>query len=155
MGPLLVEEGQSARAAELYIEAFDYYRANFSHTAWGEVDQDVEDTLFGIEDLLALVDYLSHQSRWAEMITSIRVGARWIQGRAKQSAWDSLEDDREYDLARNTRTKLTNGRSFEAAPVYPLDDRLRVKLGVARLELNEVEDANVWRFLLRHKRHIN
>jgi general transcription factor 3C polypeptide 3 (transcription factor C subunit 4) len=143
LGPLLVDEGSGAKASELYMAAFDYYRANFSYT--NQPDQDEEDTLFGVEDLLALVDYLSFQYRWAEMITSIRVGVRWIQGREMQRAWDSLDDDREYDMARKSRVAIPNGKSFEAAAVYPLDDRLRVKLGVARMGLNDMVEAKVGR----------
>lgn len=125
------------------MKAFDYYRTAFSHLDEGFGDGE-DGTIFNCEDLLALIDYLSILNRWTDVISVIRVGARWLQGREKQSAWDTVTDDREFDLERKSRPGWEKAvKPFEDAPVNELDPRLRTHLGIARLAEKNFEEADV------------
>lgn len=68
-----------------------------------------------------------------------------------QTAWDTLEDDREFDLERKEREGWEKmGRGIEESEVFELDVRLRVRLGAARMGEGKVEEAKVsyWGFRL-------
>lgn len=61
-----------------------------------------------------------------------------------QTAWDSIEDDREFDLERKEREGWEKmGRGFEESEVFELDVRLRVRLGAARMGEGKVDEAKV------------
>lgn len=62
-----------------------------------------------------------------------------MQGRERETEWDTVQDDREFDPQRQTRPGWDKGNQWlEREPVYELDVRLRARLGIARLWLSTV-----------------
>jgi len=69
-----------------------------------------------------------------------------MQGRERETEWDTVLDDREFDIERKMRDGWEKGNQWlEREPVYELDVRLRARLGIARLWMGEngewVEEA--------------
>lgn len=139
--PLLTASKLYARAAALYLHAFDHFQTICPH-----VDDSTIDLIstFGTIDLETIADILNHQEQFVKTVSVIRTGVRWLQGREKETGWDALHDDREYDVVRKTRTGWErDARYLEEAAVYELDVRLRLRLGVARMGEGKVEEAQV------------
>jgi general transcription factor 3C polypeptide 3 (transcription factor C subunit 4) len=87
---------------------------------------------------------LLNQSQWAEVVRVIRTGVRWLQGREKETGWDTMEDDREFDEERKVREGWEKGNTwFEEEATYELDVRLRCRLGLARLGMGRPLEAQV------------
>lgn len=143
LAPLLASQGLYAEASTLFSAAFDYFRTTVPHVTSSE-----EISSFGTQDLETLADVLHVQRQYAQVVNVIRTGVRWLQGREKETGWDVLEDDREYDQVRKTRDGWEReARFLEEAKVYDLDVRLRTRLGAARMGEGKVQEAQV-RFLV-------
>lgn len=131
-----------ARAASLYLAAFEHYRTKVPH-----VDDDTLELIdgFEVEDLEYLADVLIHQRQFTRAINIIKTGMRWLQGREKETMWDTaINDDREYDTERKQREGWErDARHLEQAAVNDLDATLRMRLGIARLGEGRTEEAMV------------
>lgn len=141
VAPLLADTQQYARATSLLLAAFAYYRS-----ACPVVTPDTVERLntYGYSDLEMLADFLLAQRAYKEVVRVIRQGVRWLQGREKESGWDQMLDDREYDEERHVREGWEKGDAyFEDEPTYELDVRLRSRLGLARLGLVQLDEAQV------------
>ncbi|POY73527.1 hypothetical protein BMF94_3464 [Rhodotorula taiwanensis] len=139
VAPLLADTQQYARATSLLLAAFAYYRS-----ACPVVTPDTVERLntYGYSDLEMLADFLLAQRAYKEVVRVIRQGVRWLQGREKESGWDQMLDDREYDEERHVREGWEKGDAyFEDEPTYELDVRLRSRLGLARLGLVQLDEA--------------
>ena len=141
LAPLLADTQQYARATSLLLAAFAYYRS-----VCPLVSPETVDLLntYGYSDLETLADFLLVQRNYKEVVRVIRQGVRWLQGREKETGWDRMADDREYDEERRIRPGWESGEAFfEDEPTYELDVRLRSRLGLARLGLMQLEEAQV------------
>lgn len=139
LAPLLASQFAYPKASTLFLNAFDYFRSKVPHVTSSE-----EISSFGIADLETLCDFLGYQNQWAKIVLVVRTGVRWLQGREKETGWDAMEDDREFDLARKCRPSWEKeARFLEEAQVHELDVRLRVRLGVARMGMGKVAEAQV------------
>lgn len=137
--PLLVESGNNAKARTLLQDAFEWTRdANRFPDSNPDIPQ------FGVNDLASLAALHTKEDNFAEAVTVIRTGARWLQGRINETSWDLLPDDREFDPTRKTRSdQLKEPRAQREAKVYDLDLVLRLYLGVARLRQGKKTEAKV------------
>ena len=136
--PLLAIANGHAKAMTLLLDAYNYNR----DLAPNPTKDDLAS--FGPADLESLADFLTQQRKNKECVRVVKEGVRWMQGRAKEKGWDKLNDDREFDEERKVRDEWEKqARFLEEAPVYELDVRLRVRLGVARMALQHVEEAQV------------
>jgi len=64
-----------------------------------------------------------------------------MQGRERETEWDTVLDDREFDVERKVREGWEKGNQWlEREPVYELDVRLRARLGIARLWMGENDE---------------
>ncbi|GAA5974117.1 hypothetical protein JCM11641_003446 [Rhodosporidiobolus odoratus] len=139
LAPLLASTHQYAQATSLLLSAFSYYRQLVPLITPDSVD--LLNT-YGYGDLETLCDILLLQRNWAETVRVVRQGVRWLQGREEETGWDAMEDDREYDEERKVRDGWEKGNTwFELEPTYELDVRLRSRLGLARLGMNWVPEA--------------
>lgn len=140
--PLLVQVNLHSRAASLYLASFEHYRSICPH-----VDDETVELIDGFDyvDLEFLADVLLRQRQYARTANIIRTGVRWLQGREKETMWDTaVEDDREYDVERKKRDGWQrDARHLEEADVYELDPALRTRLGIARLGEGRAEEAVV------------
>lgn len=141
LAPLLADTQQYDRATTLLLAAFAHYRSICPLVSAETVDSL---NTYGYGDLETLADFLLVQRNYKEVVRVIRQGVRWLQGREKETGWDSMTDDREYDEERRMRDGWETGQSFfEDEPTYELDVRLRSRLGLARLGLQQYQEAQV------------
>ncbi|KPV77040.1 uncharacterized protein RHOBADRAFT_52003 [Rhodotorula graminis WP1] len=139
LAPLLAATDQYARATQLLLSAFEHYRALVRI-----VTEDTAGLLntYGYPDLETLADFLLSQRQYAETVRIVRQGVRWLQGRECEGGWDEAQDDREYDEQRKVRPGWeTSAMGFEDANLYELDVRLRSRLGLARLGMGMLDEA--------------
>jgi len=68
---------------------------------------------------------------------------RWLGGRLKETRWEKVGDDREFDEEGVKRSAGTSGGEGREAEGYGLDVNLRHRLGLARLNLGDVDEARV------------
>lgn len=136
--PLLASTNAHARALTLLLDAYNFTRTSFPDPTEDDI------AAFGPSDLESLADFLCQQKKFKECVRVVKEGVRWIQGRAAEKGWDKVGDDREFDEERKVRENWEEEAKYlEEAPVHELDVRLRLRLGVARMALNDVEEAQV------------
>lgn len=131
--------------------AFDHYRhlvpgpTSLPRQRSGDAEGVEEDALngFSIDHVRTLTDFLLAQKLYHRAIDTAKIGQRWLQGRADQTAWDRSDDDREYDEARRMRPDWESKTYLESFPVYDLDVGLRTMVGLARLHLGQEQEAHV------------
>lgn len=137
----------ASRSVEVDIwEGIQYLVKAFEHhikTFTGPYDDHKEDLHNEMDrEYVEFVVDLLIQARDYEMAGSIlKRGERWLQSRSKQTFWDKLEDDSEYDppgAVRADEDLVTEDREG-----YDLDPSMRARLAVIRLKLGQDEDADV------------
>lgn len=139
--PILVELSDIPRGIQLYQEAFEYYQAlHPSGTAQGASGNVIAGGGFGDMQLIVLADFYNSVGDPERAVTTIRRGARWLQGRSDQRHWENEVDDREYDVEGFTRSSQD---ATESEHSYPLDINFRHRLAVARLMLGDHEEGKV------------
>ncbi|GJN87835.1 hypothetical protein Rhopal_000790-T1 [Rhodotorula paludigena] len=139
LAPLLAATEQHVKATALLLSAFNHYRAVVPLVTPESVHLL---TTYGYADIELLADFLLAQRTFPEVVRVVRQGVRWLQGRELETGWDELEDDREYDEVRKSRDGWQRGNVWlEEEPTYELDVRLRSRLGLARLGLGMVNEA--------------
>ncbi|BGP45304.1 transcription factor TFIIIC subunit tfc4 [Rhodotorula kratochvilovae] len=139
LAPLLASTEQYPRATALLLSAFTHYRELVPLVTPDTVGQL---NTYGYADLETLADFLLVQRQHAEVVRVVRQGVRWLQGREREGGWDDAVDDREYDEVRKTRPGWEKANIwFEEAGTYELDVRLRSRLGLARLGMGMIEEA--------------
>ncbi|GAA6062994.1 hypothetical protein JCM10212_004976 [Sporobolomyces blumeae] len=138
LAPLLASSHLYPQAVQLLLSAFSYYRETVP-----EITTETSHLLnsYGYEDLETLADFLLAQKRYAECVRVVRQGVRWMQGRERETEWDTVLDDREYDVSRQVRDGWEKGNQWlEREPTYELDVRLRTRLGIARLWMGDHDE---------------
>ncbi|KAF8575754.1 TPR-like protein [Ramaria rubella] len=138
--PILVELSDVPRGIDLYQAAFEHYQEAFpSGKAQDASGNEIPGGGFGDMQIIVLADFYNSVADPEKALTTIRRGARWLQGRSEQRYWDNEVDDREYDLEGYTRL----GSQPVAVSSYPLDLNFRHRLAVARLMLGEYEEGQL------------
>lgn len=103
-----------------------------------------ETVLFPISLLVVLFDILIATEQWGKAIMECKKAVRWLGGRLKETRWEKVGDDREFDLEGvKRRTGMGPGEEGREAEGYVLDINLRHRLGLARLNLGDVDEARV------------
>lgn len=81
-------------------------------------------------------------------IKAIKRCARWIENREGQVFWDDVNDDSEFDSRRLKNSRFDSLRESEKQKFYDLPIDIRVRLGLLRLQNdNVVEALNHFQFL--------
>jgi len=139
--PLLISNSLYGKASQLYLSAFDHYRTICPHITPHTLPLI---SSFGPQDLETIADILNHLAFYERSIEILKRGVRWLQGREQETGWETLEDDREFDLERKTRVGWErDARFLEGARINELDVRLRLRLGVARMAKGDTDEAQV------------
>ncbi|GAA5921558.1 hypothetical protein JCM1841_000569 [Sporobolomyces salmonicolor] len=139
LAPLLASSQLYSQATATLLAALSYYRLTVPLVSSSTVDAL---NTYGYSDLETLADFLLLQKNYAEVVRVVRQGVRWLQGRERETGWDAIADDREFDMERKAREGWEKeNQYFEEEPTYELDVRLRSRLGVARLHMGWVEEA--------------
>ncbi|KXG53519.1 Tetratricopeptide-like helical [Penicillium griseofulvum] len=145
---LLKDCPHSARAlrhlAETYIDlkdvqkAADFYADSIDHY----LSLDPEASGFTWSDLNIYVELFGYLKQPEEGLISLKILARWLLGRGKDTIWDAIDDDdREWDADDSPRRIKTDGFMPGQWPResyglgLPLE--LRIKMGVFRLKLGD------------------
>ncbi|QLQ78759.1 hypothetical protein HG537_0B01080 [Torulaspora globosa] len=84
----------------------------------------------------------------ASGIKAIKRCARWIENRQNQIFWNDLNDDSEFDNRRFKNSKFDSLKESEKIKSYDLPIDIRIRLGLLRLQNdNVVEALNHFQFL--------
>jgi general transcription factor 3C polypeptide 3 (transcription factor C subunit 4) len=132
---IYLEMNEPTRARILFQDAFDYCKANNPMGPDRETSGNAE---FGLLQIIALADFYNNAGEYRTAVNVVRQGARWFDGRLSESGmWDSLADDREFDVEGVTRD------GYPPSQIHRLDVNLRQRLAVSRLRLGELIEAEV------------
>ncbi|CAJ0842761.1 8127_t:CDS:10, partial [Entrophospora sp. SA101] len=83
----------------------------------------------------------------------IKCGVRWLQGREDETWWNNVSDDREYDEDENANRKDNSfilagarrqGVFSSGGSNAPLPLELRIKLGISRICMDELEEGKLY-----------
>lgn len=96
-------------------------------------------------ELNILCELYIGQHAWRDGIRAIKVVARWMQHRQKETFFDSQDDDSEFD---ERREKLCVRAKADPNKDHSLPIDIRYKLGFFRLQINQKEEA------VTHFRHL-
>ena len=147
--PILIELSDLALCASLFQAAFAHYASAFpsGRGVDPETGADVPGGGFGLMHLLVLADLYNTLGEHAKAAETIRRGCRWLQGRAGQIFWDACEDDREYDVPRDSAGGgAPRGGEGEVQPgYYPLDVNARHRLAIARIRGGDIDEGKASR----------
>lgn len=121
-------------------EAIEYYMCSLTHfRTTGNSDK-----VFGWSELNILVELYMMLHQWNEAIKTVGNVGRWLYGRAEESYWDELDDDREWDSTDERRLAIPEFVTTRFDPeTYALPLELRVKLGVCRIKQKNKTEAMV------------
>lgn len=137
--PILAAADLIDKAVKLASAAYEYFQKLAPHYTDSQEVSGFEES-----DLDRLAHLLLLQDKPDMAIKVIKQGQRWLQGREKQTGWDVLLDDREFDRERKVRKNWEkDAKHLEEAPVNSLDLKLRLRLGVARLNMGRLAEAQV------------
>ncbi|CAL1715852.1 unnamed protein product [Somion occarium] len=140
--PVLIETNELELCANLFQSAFEHYQATFpSGSATNEAGADVPGGGFGLMEVLVLADLYNSSGEYVMAIVTIKQGCRWLQGRSKQTFWDKVDDDREYDVADMKIDRVTEGEL--GAGMYPLDVNARHRLAIARIKMGDIPEGKI------------
>ncbi|KAL0577198.1 transcription factor TFIIIC subunit tfc4 [Marasmius crinis-equi] len=140
--PILIELGDFQICARLFQDAFDHYQKQFpTGKAEGEGSEAMEGGGFGLLNILVLADLYNTLEEYDKAATAIRVGCRWLQGRAEQKYWEMIEDDREYDVEGMPSRQAQGAEEGREGGRYPLDVNARHRLAIARIKMSETEEG--------------
>ncbi|KAH7394043.1 hypothetical protein DE146DRAFT_660584 [Phaeosphaeria sp. MPI-PUGE-AT-0046c] len=114
-----------ARLLDSFDDAIDFY-----------LKKKPDDSDLDWEMINIYLDLLDRFGQYETALVRLKVLARWKQGRAKETFWDDLEDDREFDIEDGPRRIAVpefkrKARSAKHGQTLPLE--IRVKLGIFRL----------------------
>ncbi|PWN47294.1 TPR-like protein, partial [Violaceomyces palustris] len=103
---------------------------------------------FSLSELVTLADLLLLIGKPVEAVNVIRTTSRWLDGRASESYWDQLADDREFDEDREgevarSREPSQLGPIVEFADPHLLDPEVRLRLGKARMMMGQTDEAKL------------
>ncbi|KAF1920535.1 hypothetical protein BDU57DRAFT_437600 [Ampelomyces quisqualis] len=82
------------------------------------------------------LDLLDRSGQYDYALLRLKTLARWKQGRAKETYWDELDDDREFDIEdgpRRIAVAQFKRKGQSARNGLTLPSEIRVKLGIFRL----------------------
>ena len=137
VGALFSELKQYHRGITLYNDALVYYQESMPDGPPSAEEADC------ILLLITLADFCNSVGEYERAVSTVRDGARWIQGRAKQRYWSSVTDDREYDVQGSARAQGSDDSTGRPQGFAPLDPNLRHRLALARLSLGDLEEGLV------------
>lgn len=140
--PLLVSVQRQNQAIKLLQQSRTFNQKHFPNpvTQHGQ-----RYATYRSSEIVTLADLLLQAGQPMSALHTLRQDARWLQGRAAETFWDQvIEDDREFDESRDeSRTDAPRyGRRVDLAPAYgTLDPQIRLRLGCARANLREMDEA--------------
>jgi hypothetical protein len=115
-----------------HVQTFQTPYDNSIGTLYNDLDR---------EFIQFLVDLLIMARDYEQAAIVIKQSERWFQSRMKQTFWNKMEDDSEYDppgAVRSNDDEITEDREG-----YDLEIPMRARLAVIRLKLGQEEDATV------------
>ncbi|KAI0072549.1 TPR-like protein [Panus rudis PR-1116 ss-1] len=139
--PVLIELSDLALCADLFQQAFDHYQRTFPTgvATNSETGAELPGGGFGLMEVLVLADLYNTLGAFDKAIVTIKKGCRWLQGRAMETFWDKVEDDREYDVEDVSETRVTEGEIGSGQ--HPLDVNARHRLAIARIRLGDIAEG--------------
>ncbi|KAG9289720.1 hypothetical protein G9A89_014455 [Geosiphon pyriformis] len=140
----LTKLNEVENAIKLYQETFEYYKnmsQKISHRG----------SIFGYSDINIMAELYISADKYDYAIHCIRRSVRWLQGREKETWWDPVNDDREYDEDNEFNRRKVNVRgryhqhvkSQMGGSTVTLPLELRVKLGQCRLLLDQIDEGRL------------
>ncbi|EPQ28789.1 uncharacterized protein PFL1_03592 [Pseudozyma flocculosa PF-1] len=144
--PVLVGLKSYGRAIAVMEEFLEHSKATYPDPTVLDDDPDAPVNQFNVAEIVTLADLLLMDRKPVETIAVVRQTVRWLHGRASETFWDAVDDDREFDEDRNdefsqSRQQGGYGRMVEMAPPHPIDPEIRLRLGKARMMINDVDEA--------------
>ncbi|ODQ65103.1 TPR-like protein, partial [Nadsonia fulvescens var. elongata DSM 6958] len=145
---IYVSQNRLSQASKLYEDLLqDADNASSSQDSSGSyiVNEGGADQtpVFGWSELNILAEIYVKQRAWAKIVKTIKYVSRWIHGRADEKWWDDLSNDAEFDERKENLEKFTRSAKKNSPLLYQLPVDLRVKLGFARLHLNDSDEAKL------------
>lgn len=135
---------QRWEARDAYQRAIDHYRAEFPMGAENEQLPMTWDDAFTFTALLV------HLEQYGAALDATRSLSRWLLGRAEESFWDDIQDDREWDVTERRRLDVPQFEEKKySAEKYGvnLPLRLRINLAICRLRLDRDTDDEAMQHL--------
>lgn len=141
--PLLIELNDLQTCATLFQSAFEHYSSVFPIPFSASGPTSISSP-FAQMEVLCLTDLYNTLEQYEHAIHAIKRGCRWLQGRAAEKFWDVCEDDREFDLTKDTEAGTHREREGDVRPgLYPLDLNARHRLAIARIKMGDIEEGKV------------
>ncbi|CAO1612960.1 unnamed protein product [Sympodiomycopsis kandeliae] len=142
--PLFIARGQTLRAIKALEQSRKFNQTQFTDPTTEDAQQFAT---YRHSEVVTLADLLLLNREPLAALHVVRQDARWLQGRIRETFWDEVvEDDREFDETREDDARpdaVDYGRRVEMAPVYaPLDVQMRLRLGLARAKIGDLEEAH-------------
>ncbi|KAJ6622252.1 hypothetical protein B0H10DRAFT_2014932 [Mycena sp. CBHHK59/15] len=142
---ILIDLGELQLCADLFQEAFDYYRDSFPSGIGRSAASGLEVPRagFALLEILVLADLYNTLGEHERAIDVIRKGCRWLQGRSEQSDWDLCSDDREFDFESRDIIRAVDGIEDIDPGYHDIDVNARHRLAIARIKLGEIEEGKL------------
>ncbi|KIY33595.1 general transcription factor 3C polypeptide 3 (transcription factor C subunit 4) [Cryptococcus gattii E566] len=133
--PLLVSMNLRGLAAQTARRGFDYQITTYPSPSQRPRVPDASPPMT-YENIITLIDDLLALEEYEDALVVVKQGQRWLQGRAEQKGWDTMDDDREYDPPGTIREEVES-EGFE------MDVGMRHRLALSRIKLDDIHEANI------------
>ncbi|CAJ0749398.1 2726_t:CDS:10, partial [Entrophospora sp. SA101] len=142
-----VQTSEIPKAIELYLDAYSYYQNRPFYE-----DAEAEGS-FGYSEINIMAELYMLINDFGGAIEFIKCGVRWLQGREDETWWNNVSDDREYDEDENANRKDNSfilagarrqGVFSSGGSNAPLPLELRIKLGISRICMDELEEGKLY-----------
>ncbi|KIN06080.1 hypothetical protein OIDMADRAFT_24417 [Oidiodendron maius Zn] len=132
-----IDNNELKSATELYKETFAYLRS--------PPDEDEQEVTWN--DVNAYITLYEYLGEYDTALMEVKSVSRWLLGRESEIFWDECkDDDREWDTDSSRRAEVS-GFDVGRFPLSTYGDglplELRVRMGLCRLSLGQIEEALV------------
>ncbi|KAI0339047.1 TPR-like protein [Trametopsis cervina] len=145
--PVLIELSDLDQCASLFQDAFNHYQEAFpsGQVPVTQLAPDGTAASFNLMEILVLADLYNTTGKYEKAVETIRRGCRWLQGRAAQKYWDSIEDDREWDtpVGPHDQSARIAGDGEIQPGMYPLDVNARHRLCISRIKMGDIAEGKM------------
>lgn len=130
-------------------EAISEEMKKYPNINWKKIRAKYKCILFDWSSLNILAElFLKLTSGEGSGIKAIKRCARWIENRENQIFWDDVHDDSEFDDRRLKNSRFDSLKESEKQKNYDLPIDIRIRLGLLRLQNdNVIEALNHFQFL--------
>lgn len=147
LAKVYADQNRFSEAIDTYLKILNQNIEFYQHEQLEQLDKNFSD--FEWSELNILAELYIRQGTFSQGLNLLKQTARWLQGRTDETFWNRAVDDSEFDTSRSSNPELRKLPRIKQLRPYDLPIDIRVKLGIFRLRMGQMDEAaSQFNFLL-------